>query len=101
MMMYNSVDTVNSAILSVDKKCTLKEAPNDVLKSVLNITDNIGYLKLASKMYKLDLIFCNETSHEIKLPDYEKITNNKGDYIDDNQLVDYIRGYSNSNKRYR
>lgn len=99
MMMYSCADTINSAILSVDKKCTLKEAPNEVIKSVLNITDNIGYLKLASKMYKLNLIFCNETSHEIKLPDYGNIIDNKGNYIDDNQLVNYIRDYSNSNKR--
>lgn len=100
LMMYSNEASFTSAILSIDKKNKLTVPPDAILKSVLCISDKIGYLKLTSRINKYNLVFKHENSdHEIELPKYENLIDKNGNYEGDTKLVTNLRNYSNNHKR--
>ena len=99
MMMYQS-EAWDSALKAIDKKNKVTANSQDIINYVLGITDRIGYLKLSSLKNNLRLMFKKENkNHEIELPKYENVINQHGIYEGDEKLIQYIRNFSNSNKR--
>lgn len=98
MTMYHS-EAFSSAIMAIDKKNKLKSPCKQILDSVLQITDRIGYLKLYSKQKGINLIFkrMNPKTHDIELPDYKSIIDSKGQYLGDNKLINHIITFSRNN----
>ena len=97
MMLYKS-EAFDSALKAIDKKNKLTEQTNDILKNVFDITDRIGYLKLASLKNNFGLVFKKENKdHELELPKYEKVIDRRnGAYDGDEKLIQYIHSFSNS-----
>lgn len=101
MMMYKS-EAWDSALKAIDKRNRITAKPQEVLDSVLEITDRIGLLKLSSLRHNLRLVFKKENrNHELELPKYENIIDRNGMYVGDKKLIQYIYSFSNSNKRSR
>ena len=98
MMMYHSV-AFESSILAIDKKNKLKNSSNDILASVLQITDRIGNLKMYSMRNGAGLLFkrISKKTHEIELPQYESLIDSKGNYLGNKQLISYIKTFSRNN----
>lgn len=87
-----------AALSSIDKSNRLKVSHKDILSSVLEITDRIGYLKLSSLKENLGLIFKKHNkNHEIEWPKYEKFIDKQGNYEGDEKLINYFHSYTNSN----
>lgn len=98
MMMYHS-DAYKSAIQSIDKSNKINTRIENILKDILYITDKIGYLKLCSQKDGLGLVFKKENrkTHDIELPNYQKIINNYGCYISDESLINQIIDFTKNN----
>lgn len=96
-MMYMS-PAWDFALKSIDKKNRIKISSRDVLASALDITNRIGYLKLASHKNNWGLVFKKyNKNHDIELPRYEKIISSSGVYDGDESLINYIHRFSTSN----
>lgn len=99
MMMYTS-PAWDFALKTIDKKNRISVSSQDILSSIFDITDRIGYLKLLSIKDELGLIFKKyDKNHEIELPKYEKAISNSGEYVGDDKLINYIYSFTNSNSQ--
>ncbi len=97
MMMYMS-PAWDFALKTIDKRNRIKISSKDVLVSALDITNRIGYLKLASHKNNWGLVFKKyNKNHDIELPKYERIINTSGNYEGDEKLIQYIHRFSTSN----
>ena len=99
MMLYLS-KAWDSALMAIDKKNKNTFPAKDFLIGAFEITDRIGYLKLASLKHNLGLIFKKENKdHEFELPKYEKVMNKDSSYLGDESLINYILSFSKTAKK--
>lgn len=99
MLMYFS-DAFRNVIVSIDKHNKLEEFEKKhgrILDKVLELTDRIGYVKLASKLKGDVLEFRREKNYELVVPKYEGMIDKDGKYIDDSKLARIINVFSSQN----
>lgn len=100
MMLFFS-NAFAEAINSIDRGRKIKkylEEGHDLLQEALTITDEIGYVKLATIKNRLSLLFCveNDSTHDIERPKYEDTFDRKGSYLGVYRLIEKVRGFTES-----
>lgn len=100
MMMYLS-DAFRNLIVAIDKNNKLEEYEKNyggILNHVLELTDRIGHVKLASKLKGDILEFRREKDYELVVPKYEGMIDKDGEYLDDSRLARIINVFSSQNR---
>ena len=104
MMMYHNNRTFVELMNSIDrgyKIATYTNSGHDILDETIEITNEIGYCKLANNKHKWGLRFSveDERSHEIERPDYKDVLDNTtGNYLGEARLVSKVYGFNKKHK---
>lgn len=99
MMMYSS-DAYRNMILSLDRQNKLWEYESkhgSILQYVIELTNRIGYTKLASKKNGDVLEFRREKDYKLVVPKYEGMMDSDGNYVGDDKLARIINVFSSQN----
>lgn len=105
MMMYHKGNVFQELTNAIDKGrkiATYLQSGHNLLNETLEITNDIGYCKLASIKKGLNLRFAeeDERTHEIKRPKYEDtIDVTTGAYLGIDRIVSKVHGFSVSCKQ--
>lgn len=104
MMMYHKGNAFHELTNAIDRGGRIADYENnghDLLAETMEITNDIGYCKLAShrKGYNLEFAHENEKTHEIERPKYEDVINSiTGAYLGVDRVVSKVHGFTVSCK---
>lgn len=104
MMIYhkgNAFHELTNAIDRGGKIADYKNSGHDILAETMEITNDIGYCKLASRRKGFNLVFAheNDKTHEIIRPKYEDVLNSTtGAYLGVGRVVSKVHGFTVSCK---
>ncbi len=88
--------------MSIDRQNKLGEYESkegSILQYVINLTNKIGYAKLASKRDGNILEFRREKDFGFVVPKYEGMMDGDGNYVGDNRLARIINVFSSQNAK--
>ena len=100
MMMYHSNRSFKELVNAIDRGNKIEnyiDNGHDLLNETMQITDDIGYCKLASIKNGMDLEFSkeDEKKHEIARPNYEDALDGKtGRYLGLDRIIGKVYGFT-------
>lgn len=104
MMMYHNNRAFAEMKNSIDrgyKIASYTSSGHDILKETIEITNDIGYCRLANKKNGWGMKFSieDEETHDIVRPEYKDILENaSGNYLGDTRLVSKVFGFNKKHK---
>ena len=104
LMMYHKGKAFEEMMNAIDRGGKIKayvQLGHDLLRETMDITDDIGYCRLASHRAGFDFLFSSEQekTHDIIRPKYEgALHSNTGAYLGIDRIVSKVHGFTVSYK---